>query len=258
VDTAGDLLAAVQDFLCEADEDGNLHAATTYKLLSSRGYTDLYVFYAEQRGDLELVAAHHAERGQWALLLQMLAAAPPTKAESLLYRHSSQLILYSPADTVRVWKQSPFVEPVRLLPAMTKYIQARETARPVAEKFPDSAKSSAAPQPAAEAPSSLALDARGEQHLAKESRAKWVETPLQRAVTAATGVRWLHPEVWSGTNCVVDYLKHVLQRRGGHVHAASLHSLLLQQYAVDGTDDELMQFVESALERDIDCPLDTK
>ena len=258
VDQAGDLLAEVQDFLCDAEESDDLHTATTYKLLSSRGHTDLFVFFAEQRGDLHLVAAHHAERGQWGLLLQLLAAAPPAKAEPLLYKHSAQLILFAPAETATVWKQSPFVDPVRLLPAMTRYIQAREAARPVAQQFAEQGDNTGAVELGSDTPSSLALDARGEQHMALLAAAQRKETPLQRAVAAATGVRWLHAQVWGESNCVVDYLQHVLLRRGGHSHASSLHSLLLQQYAVDGSDDELMHFVETALQRDIDCPLDIK
>ncbi len=258
-DKAGDLLAEVQDFLYDAEEAGDLHSATTYKLLSSRGYTDLYVYYAEQRGDLDLVATHHVEREQWGLLLQLLAAAPPAKAEPLLYKHSSQLIVHAPAETATVWKQSPFVDPARLLPAMTKYIQAREAARPIAAQFngKGGAAGNAVHVKRGE-PSSVSLDARGGEHMVTPKRPLKEESPLQRAVAAATGISQLHPEVWGPNNVAIEYLQHVLQRRGPRSNAPALHNLLLQQHAVDGSDEELLQFVESELQRDIDCPLDIK
>lgn len=101
----------------------DLDATTTYDLLQSHGRIEDWVYFAELKGNFELVMLHHMNQQEFKKALMKLEHAEPTFKEPLLYRYSPVFMKNEPKKTVDLLidlakERGNAFEAKRLLPAL--------------------------------------------------------------------------------------------------------------------------------------------
>ena len=107
---------------------------TVFHLLSSSGRVDLVLFYANLTHDYDRIVTHHVHRGAPMEAVRTLeelvrrvkdaaesdpaTAALTARVQELAYRHASVLFPAAPDAMTRVLVDAPFLDPVRLIPAL--------------------------------------------------------------------------------------------------------------------------------------------
>lgn len=264
---AGDVLAALKDFVEDHNEAGDLHPETTYRVFTARGRMDMYIFFAEERGDHTRIAEFQAQRGQWEQLVQLLLRLPKKDAEPLIYTHSPSLVLHAPVSTFSAWRQSPFIQPLQLIPALTVYARSREIALAVVRALEQSGKAPAAGKgkgAAAAAPpppsaASESVDAQGDL-LGEVPPPSPGASSAQQAVEDATGILGISPQVWQGPDLAIQFLQFLVQPGGGRPRNrdTALHNLLMKLHAQHSEEQELIAFLQQELTDRDGCVLDKR
>eukprot|EP00656_Telonema_subtile_P011843 TRINITY_DN15907_c0_g4_i2.p1 TRINITY_DN15907_c0_g4~~TRINITY_DN15907_c0_g4_i2.p1 ORF type:complete len:1063 (-),score=256.58 TRINITY_DN15907_c0_g4_i2:63-3251(-) len=109
-------LEEFQHFLEQYKED--LDPTTTFKLISSHGRMEDFLFFATLLGDHVRVIKYHMERTDWQSALVCLCQQDDPE---LVYQHSPQLMRHEPVLAVDAWMQMKMLDPRRLIPALMRY-----------------------------------------------------------------------------------------------------------------------------------------
>lgn len=80
----------------------DLDAVTTYTLLQTHGRIDDWVYFAELKGNFEMVILHHMNQQEFAIALEKLEHVDPLSRENLLYRYSPLFMQNEPKKTVEL------------------------------------------------------------------------------------------------------------------------------------------------------------
>lgn len=112
----GVLLEEFQNFLELYKDD--LDPTTTFKLISSHGRMEDFLFFATLLGDHVRVIKYHMERMDWQSALVCLCQQDDPE---LVYQHSPQLMRHEPVIAVDAWMQMKILDPRRLIPALMRY-----------------------------------------------------------------------------------------------------------------------------------------
>ena len=80
----------------------DLDAVTTYTLLQTHGRIDDWVYFAELKGNFEMVILHHMNQQEFSKALIKLEHVEPDAKEGLLHRYSPIFLQHEPELTVRL------------------------------------------------------------------------------------------------------------------------------------------------------------
>ena len=65
--------------------------------------------------------------------MEIICKAPPAAAEPLFYKFSPTLVESLGGTTIAKWRLAPYLNPVRLIPALVRYTQQRDKSGAVTE-----------------------------------------------------------------------------------------------------------------------------
>jgi len=122
LEVAQDQLEAVQsEFRAFLEEHKNdLHAATTFNLISSHGRNDDMVFFCNLIGEYDRVISYYFREHRYKEVLEAMEKLPAGN-EDLVYKLSPTLISIMPKETVDCWLKLKTLKPKDLFPALIHY-----------------------------------------------------------------------------------------------------------------------------------------
>lgn len=107
----------------------DLDAITTYTLLQTHGRIDDWVYFAELKGNFEMVILHHMNQQEFAVALMKLEHVDSFSKENLLYRYSPIFMQNEPEMTVKLLMDTAIerrgiLDLKRLIPGLLNVPQA--------------------------------------------------------------------------------------------------------------------------------------
>lgn len=101
-----------------------------FHLILSHGRVDMLLVYAHLTKDFDRVITHHLNQDKPLEAIRALrdfSETEPATAAELFYRHSAALITQAPQALVEAWlNQTQHIEPVKLIPALSKYDESAQ------------------------------------------------------------------------------------------------------------------------------------